>query len=594
MLRAMKRRSTIDAFFENAHRLEARIALRHKVDGAWRETSWGDYARLVRRAARAFVHLGVAAGGAVIIVGPNRPEWVIADLGAMAAGAVPAPIYPTLTGDQAAWVAAHCEATVAVVHDAAQLAKLRAEQARLPRLTRFVLMEGQGDGDAVLSWDRFLALGDQVPDAELDQRIAGIESSGLATLIYTSGTTGTPKAVMITHGNLLFIGESNRTSGLAVSESDHLLSYLPLSHIAEQVLTIHVPAVNGCTVSFCEKLEQLGDLLRDVRPTVFFGVPRVWEKLQAKMVEAGASAPWLKRKIAKWARSVGLAAGYAQQSGKSPPLAYGLAKRLVFSKVRERLGLDRARLCASGAASISKATLEFFLSLDIPIYEVYGMSESTGPATINLPGAFRLTTVGRVLSGTELKLAEDGEILMRGPHVFVGYLKDPVATGEALDADGWLHSGDIGEIDADGFVRITDRKNDLFKTAGGKFIAPQKLEALLKSIPGVGQAVAIGNARRFVAALVTLDPEAAAREAERIGSTGRTVEQLAEDRAFLALLDEGVKRVNHALAPYESVKRIKVLATEFTIDSGELTPTLKIKRKVVGQRWAKEIEALYE
>ncbi len=609
------RRSTIDAFFETARRLGGRIALRHRVAGAWQETSWTEYARLVRRAARALVHLGVPVGGAVNIVGPNRPEWVIADLAAMAAGGVAAPIYPTLTDEGVAFVAAHSEARVAVVHDERQLAKLRTHRERLPHLRHVVLMEGQGDGEPrwsgtacrtgaggaepslgsaleVLSWRDFLALGDRVTDEQLDRRLEAIRPEDTATLIYTSGTTGTPKAVMIPHRNLLFIGEANDGS-IRATDADHLLSYLPMSHIAEQMLSIHIAAVAGYTVSFCEKLDELPVHLREVRPTVFFGVPRVWEKLQAKMVEAGAASPWAKKKIAAWARSVGLRAGYAKMRGAPTPLGYGLAQKVVYSKVREKLGLDRAWFCVSGAAAIGKSTLEFFLSLDIPIYEVYGMSESTGPAAINRVDAYRLGTVGQVIPGTEIKLAPYGEILMHGPHVFSGYMKDEAATREALDAEGWLHSGDVGEMDGDGFLRVTDRKKDLFKTAGGKYIAPQRLEGLLKALPGVGQAVAIGDGRRYVTALLTLDPEAAAREAEKHGIGARTVDELARDRAFLALLDSQLQELNAGLASFETVKRIKVLPVEFTIESGELTPTLKVKRKVVGERYAGEIESLY-
>jgi long-subunit acyl-CoA synthetase (AMP-forming) len=264
--------------------------------------------------------------------------------------------------------------------------------------------------------------------------------------------------------------------------------------------------------------------------------------------------------------------------GAAPlPRGYALARKLVFSTVRERLGFDRVRFCASGAAPISQATLEFFLSLDLPIYEVYGMSEVTGASTICHPGAHRVGSVGRPLPGTELKLAPDGEILMRGPHVFRGYLKDEAATREALDADGFIHSGDVGELDADGFLRITDRKKDLLKTSGGKFVAPQNLESLLKGIGGVGHVVVIGDQRKYVVALFTADPPA-----------------LAADPAFLGRLEAGVRQINARLAPYETIKRWHVLPTEFSVETGELTPTLKIKRKVVSQRYAQEIEALYQ
>jgi long-subunit acyl-CoA synthetase (AMP-forming) len=579
------RRSPLDSFFENANRLQQRTALRQKASGAWRETSWSDYARDVRRAARGLMHLGVTAGGRIAIVGPNRPEWVIGALGAMAAGAAPAGIYTTSTPDQMAYIAAHAEAPVVIVHDHKQLAKFRAQKAQLPLVKHYVLMSGEPQAADELTFAQLLALADKVPEAELDTRLKAIKPDDVATLIYTSGTTGTPKAVMITHGNVAFAGEANVQFIRATAE-DHLLSYLPLSHIAEQALTVFGPATAGYSVSFCDSLEQLGEYLRDVRPTLFFGVPRVWEKMQAKMIEAGKQNSGLKKKIAAWARGVGLRNGYARQNGGGAPAFYGLANKLVFSKVRERLGFDRLRFAACGAAPVAKSTLEFFLSLDLPIYEVYGMSEVTGAATLSSPGMHRTGTVGKVVPGTELKIAEDGEILMRGPLVCKGYLKDEAATREAIDADGWLHSGDVGEFDAEGFLRITDRKKDLFKTAGGKYIAPQTLEALLKGIPGVGQAVVVGEGKKFAVALLTLDPEACA-------TLGKSAAELAADGATVSRLQEAVQQVNAGLAPYETIKKIKVLPTEFTVESGELTPTLKLKRKVVSQRYAKEIEALY-
>jgi long-subunit acyl-CoA synthetase (AMP-forming) len=378
-----------------------------------------------------------------------------------------------------------------------------------------------------------------------------------------------------------------------VRPTDWSLSYLPLSHIAEQVMSIHLPAVSGGTLSFCEDLNQLGDYLREVRPHLFLGVPRVWEKIQAKMTEAGAAAPPLRKKIAAWARKLGLENGYALQQGKPRPFLYPLANKIVYSKVRERLGLDRARYLATAAAPIAKSTLEFFLSLDMPILEIYGMSECTGPGTMSKPGAFRTATVGKIFPGTELKIAEDGEILMRGPHVFLGYLKDEEATRQTIDADGWLHSGDVGQFDGDAYLRITDRKKDLIITAGGKNVAPQNLEALLKGIPGVAQAVVVGDRRKYLVALLTLDPESARREAQAAGASGSTVAELAGDPKLVARIDEGVKKVNAGLASYESIKKFKILADEFTIESGELTPTMKVKRKVVNDRYKDAIESLY-
>jgi long-subunit acyl-CoA synthetase (AMP-forming) len=579
-------RTLVQAFFDTANRFSTRVALRHKRGGSWHERTFGDYAREVRRAGRALMHLGVEPGGKVSILAPNRPEWMIGALGAMAAGGAPVGIYGTSTADQVGYIAAHAESRVAIVHDAKQLAKFRAEAANLPRLEHFILLDGKPQQPDELTWDDFLALADQTADAALDARWKALTPQSVATLIYTSGTTGVPKAVMISHRNVTFAAEGAQRR-LGVSERDHLLSYLPLSHIAEQVLSLHAPAIVGYTVSCLEDMTQLGDYLREVRPTVFFGVPRVWEKMQAKMMEAAKSAPPLRRKIAAWARATGLRAWRAIEAGQKPPLSYYLAKKLVYSKVRERLGLDRCWMMVSGAAAISRSTLEFFFSLDLPIYEVYGMSEVTGPGTLAVPGAFRIGTVGRAIDGTEVKIAEDGEILMRGPHVFLGYFKDEAATKEMIDEEGWIHSGDIGELDADGYLRITDRKKDLFKTAGGKYIAPQPLEGKLKAIPGVGQAVVIGEGRKYAVALLTLD-------ADTCKAMGRTPEEMAADPVVVQQIEGEVRKINATLAPYETIKRIKVLPTEFTVEAGEMTPSLKLRRKVVNQRYAAIIDGLYE
>jgi long-subunit acyl-CoA synthetase (AMP-forming) len=397
---------------------------------------------------------------------------------------------------------------------------------------------------------------------------------------------------MITHTNVVWTAQSLiETVGFGPDEVT--VSYLPMSHVAEQMVSIHGPMAMGALVYFAESLEKLGENLIEIRPTLFLGVPRVWEKIQAKMVAAAASAPPLRRKLVAWAKGVGLAGGYAEQRGERKPLLYPLAKRLVFDKVRKRLGLDRARICVTSAAPISKDTLEFFLSLGIPIFEVYGMSECTGPATYSPPERYRTGKCGMCIPGAELKIAEDGEICMRGKHVFRGYLKDPDATRNAIDEDGWLHSGDIGTVDAEGFVQITDRKKDLLITAGGENIAPQVLEGYLKAIPVVAQAVVIGDRRKYLSALVTLDTERVAKEAEIAGSSARTVTDAAKCRTFRRHLEKQIDAVNARLARVQTIKKFEIIPTEFSIEGGELTPTLKIKRKVVNEKYRAQIEALY-
>jgi long-subunit acyl-CoA synthetase (AMP-forming) len=548
--------STIQAFFETARRLGTRLAWKY---GA-REYTWSEAAQLVRRTARALLALGVKPGESVSIAGPNRPEWIIADLGAMAAGAVPAPIYPTLTAEQAGYVAEHSGAKVAIVQNDAQLQKLRS---RRPSM-QFVVIEGAAS--SAMSWDQLLARAGETPESALDERLAALQPRGLATLIYTSGTTGPPKAVMLSHENLLFASRVAQRIA-AISPDDVLVSYLPLSHVAEQMITIHGPAVSGAQIWFADALEKAPEVIRAARPTIFFGVPRVWEKMQSRIEEAATSASPLRRALLSWAR---------RSRG-------ALADRIVLSKLRARLGLDRARFAVTGAAAISLATLEFFDSLGIAILDVWGMSESTAMGTSNLPGARRPGTVGRPSAGVEIRIAPDGEILTRGPHVFLGYYKDEAATRDALDRDGWLHTGDVGELDAEGYLRITDRKKDLIITSGGKNISPQNLEGQLRRIPGVALAVVVGDARRHLAALFTLEPR-----------NGRGPEELARDTAVIAEIARGLDAVNGQLASFETIKKFRVLPVQFSVESGELTATMKVKRKVVAQKFAREIEELFQ
>jgi long-subunit acyl-CoA synthetase (AMP-forming) len=581
-----------DILDETASAHGSRPAMRHKENGTWKDISWSEYRRDARMVARAFIKLGLEPGQGVSIVGYNCPQWFIADIGAILAGGVPAGIYTTNTSEQCAYITDHCDAAIVVAENAEQLAKFKEVREQLPKVKAFILMNGTDEDENVFSWDEALALAEETSEEELDARIAAQDLHDVCTLIYTSGTTGPPKAVMITHHNIVWTGEV-AMGLLEGGPEDQLLSYLPLSHIAEQLISLHGPMnIGGCT-AFAESMELLGDNLREIRPTYFLGVPRVWEKIQAKMMIAGAKNSPLKKKIAKWARGLGLEAGYAEQNGGRRPTLYPLADKVVFSKVRERLGLDRCRLAVTSAAPISKHTLEFFLSLSIPLYEVYGMSECTGPATISLPGRYKTGSAGFCLPGAELKIAEDGEICMRGSHVFKGYYKNAEATEETIDDEGWLHSGDIGTIDDKGFLAITDRKKDLIITAGGENIAPQLIEGQLKAIDVVGQAVVVGDRRKYLAALLTLDPERVQTEAERCGSPAKNLDEALGCATFSAHLQKQVDGVNAHLARVQTIKKFVVIPSEFTIDGGELTPTMKVKRKVINEKYAQEIEDLY-
>jgi long-subunit acyl-CoA synthetase (AMP-forming) len=569
-----------------------RPAMARKRGRGWETTTWRAYRDAVRQAARALVATGVAPGQGVVILSFNRPEWFVTNLAAMAAGARPAGIYTNSTPEQCRYIAEHAEAAVAVVENRASLEKLEGKGGRPAGLKTVVLLDGPATPPGVVTWADFLARGEASHDAEVERRTAAAGPGDVASYIYTSGTTGSPKAVMLTHGNLAFIARKAQEI-LPIVATDRLISYLPLSHIAEQVVSHLLSIATGACVYFAESLDKLPENLREIRPHLFLGVPRVWEKVQAGIQAAGAQAGPVRRRIAAWARTVGLAGGYADQEGRPRPWSYGLADRLVFSKVRERLGFDAMRILAVSAAPIAKETLDFFQSLGLPIMEIYGMSECTGPTTLSLPSRYRLGRAGVAIPGTELRVAEDGEIQMRGPHVFKGYYKNDEATRETLDPEGWIHSGDIGEIDADGFLRVTDRKKEILITSGGKNIAPQHLEGKLKQIAAVSQAVAIGDRRPYVVALLTLDPARVAGEAEKAGSPARTPEDAARCPVFRAYVEKQVESVNASLARYETIKKVALLPKELTVESGELTPTLKLKRRAILERHQDVIAALY-
>ena len=559
------------------------VAYQAKVAGRWQATTYRAFVAEVRTAARALIALGLPARGVVALLGFNRPEWVIVAHATMMAGGAAAGIYTTSSPEEVHYIVDHSEAALILVEDAAQLAKVQARRADLPRCRHIVLMRGTaapGDDD-VLTWEAFLARGAEASEAALDERLARLAATELASLIYTSGTTGPPKGVMLSHGNLAWTARALLDVGGTV-EGDVGLSYLPLSHIAEQTASIHMPATAGSTVYFAESIEKVADNLKDARPTVFFGVPRIWEKFHAALAAKLGALTGAKQKLVAWARSVCAEVNALRDRGAAVPrlldVQYRLAQRLVIGKLKAALGLDRARVLISGAAPIAPDVLAFFASLDLPVQEIYGQSEDCGPTSFNLPGKTRLGSVGPPFPGIEVKLAEDGEILVRGPNVFMGYFKEPAATAEVL-IEGWLHSGDLGAFDADGFLSITGRKKEIIITAGGKNIAPKNIEAALKQLPLITEAVVIGDRRHYLTALITIDEALAAA--------------LAPD-AVRAQVQAQVDRVNHTLARVEQIKKFAVLPRAFSLDTGELTPTLKLRRKVIATRYDREIEAMYE
>ena len=572
---------------------------RCKADG-WDSWASRELFEQVRELSLGLTGLGVRPGRRVGLLSESRPEWVVADLAILACGAVTVPIYPTLPAAQVRYILADAGATVAVAADETQAAKVRAVWPELPDLRALVVIDPPAEAPPAqreMTLAAVQARGHQrlVREDGLARRykeaVAAIEPDQLATIIYTSGTTGDPKGVMLTHGaivaNLTDVGVL-----VHVTEDDEALSFLPLSHAFERIV-IYLYLFRGTTVTFAESLDTVArDMLR-VRPTVMTGVPRVYEKLHSRVLEAVAQGSALRQRLFRWAMGVGRACRAAPLRGVQPAgharAALPLADRLVLSKVRARTG-GRLRFAVSGGAPLPTAVGEFLFTVGIPVLEGYGLTETAPVLTVNPERAPRLGTVGKALPRVELRVADDGEILARGPNVMLGYHGKPEATAEVL-SDGWFHTGDIGRIDDDGYLVITDRKKELLVTAGGKNVAPQPIEQRLKQHPLVAEAVLVGDRRPFVSALIVPDfaALAAAVGAEADADHAALVARADVRRRF----DGIVEAVNADLPPHEQVRKHALVPAEPSIATGELTPTLKIKRRVVTEQWRDYIEALY-
>lgn len=591
---ANNRDNIIERFLQHRRIRPAAPAYYEKTGSAWVPTYWEEYTTQVRAAARSLIALGIEPGNVVCMLGFNRPEWAIGQLAAMMAGAVGAGIYTTNSPSEVKYILAHSEAPAVILENESQWAKVKEVRDQLPHLRWAIMMRGTKiDDPMAMTWETFMQRGTTIDEADLDARIAAIEMEQLASLIYTSGTTGPPKAVMLSHHNLASTARNGQAL-FQLTPNEVLLSYLPLSHIAEQMFTIHTGATVGYSVYFAESLTQLPDNLREVQPTVFFGVPGVWERFRNRVGERLNESEGTKRKIADWAQTIGRRVADLRNQGQEPggklAVQYRLADKLVFSKVKPLLGFSRTRVAVSGAAAINKEILEFFSGLDVTIYEVYGQSEGCGPTTFNRPGATRFGTTGQAWPGSEVKLAPDGEVIMRGPNVFMGYYKDAAATRDTL-IDGWLHSGDLGRFDEEGYLSIVGRKKDIIITSGGKNIAPRNIEAALKNIELIGDAVLVGEGRKYLSALLTLEPEAAGRFAAANQIEG--AELHTHPKVIAAIQAEIDEVVNPQFARVEQVRKFTLLSRPFSVEGGEMTPTLKLKRKVIYDMHLDAIEDMY-
>ena len=581
---------------QTAQRLGNHPAYQVRNDEGWQATSWDTYGQQVRDAARALINLGVARGDAVAILSFNNPEWTVMAFGAMAVGATPVGIYWTSSPADIAYILNHCRASVLLVDEASRLQAVQACPEPLPHLRTIVMVRDSDQADAkqpVLSWSSFMGLSHPAQERALTQRLESLQASDIGTLIYTSGTTGPAKAVALSQGNLWWTGHTMRQL-FDVSANDRVISYLPLAHIAEQMGSMHNQVHSGFTVYYARSMEALGEHLKEVRPTIFFGVPRVWEKMQSGIEAKLSQATGIMAAMARWAMGVGQRWHQLEHAGLRPSaslrLQKALAGRLVHSKVKAALGLDQARLLSSGAAPIAPEKLRFFAGLDLVVRELYGQSEVTGPSTLSLPGSTRLGSVGLPLPGTDITVAEDGELLVRGPHVFQCYMGSPQATADSF-TDGWLRTGDLGHIDEDGFVFITGRKKDLIITSGGKNISPANIETALMDAHLVEHAVVCGDGHHYLTALLTLDPVALAGFAAQHGLDD--TEALHQHPMVLQALQADVDHVNATQARVAQVRKFAVLTQPLSVATGELTPTLKVKRKVVLDRQRALIEQLY-
>jgi long-chain acyl-CoA synthetase len=572
-------------------------------DGPWQTITWGQTRQRALELAAGLIELGLQPGERVALMMPNRTEHVLADLGVVHAGGVPVTFYATLAADQIGYVAGDCDARIAVLDGAAELARWQAVLPQLPALTKIIVRDAAAcpSGDQYLTWADFAALGRERLAAAPDTvagRVAGISPDDPATILYTSGTTGNPKGVLITHRSVLYEAATGEYTDFMMGQI-RWVSYLPLAHIAERMLSFYLPVHHAWDVHFCHNAAaELLATLGAVRPTAFFGVPRVWEKIQAG-IQALLSVEQdpARRAAVEAAMDTGRRYTRSCEFGSTTPdgLAeeFRQADEAVLQPIRSLLGLGEAASVASAAAPLPADVGEFFAGLGMKILDVYGMTETTGAFTTNNPGAFRLGTVGRPVPGVEVRIAEDGEILTRGPLNTPGYLNLPERTAELIDDDGWLHTGDIGSLDDDGFLSVVDRKKELIITSGGENISPAAIENLLVAHPLIGQALSYGDRRRYVVALLTLDGDVAPAWARARGIEASSLAELAEQPAVLEAVGRAVAAANERLARVQQVKRWRLLPVEWTAESEELTPTLKLKRRVVHAKYADVIDALY-
>ena len=575
-----------------------RVAIREKDRGRWTTYTWADYAARLTSVARGLAELGVTEGDRVAVHSENTPPWLFSDLATQALGAITVGIYPTSPAAEVEYLLGHSEAKVLIAEDEEQLDKAMEVRSRLPALQRIVVVDPRGvdmSDDILMSLAELEEMGRR-SSLDVEASASAIDPAAAAIIVYTSGTTGPPKGAMLSHRNLQAAAVASG-SVFDVTEDTEVLSYLPLCHIAERLISGIDAVAQGYVVNFGEDSESFTEDLREVQPTFFLGVPRVWEKLMAsitiRMADAGALKRWNYRFWMKAGAGVARRRWATGKVSGRDKLVYGLGWLFLYRPLRAKLGMSRVEGVLSGAAPIAPQVLEFFWTIGVPVREGYGQTENTAMGTITPADDVRLGKVGLPVAGCELRIAEDGEILTRGPGTFLGYFKNPEATAETIDSDGWLHTGDVGELDEDGFLKITDRKKDIIITAGGKNISPSEIENKLKVSPFVREAIVIGDKRKYLTALIGIELDTVSNWAlrQRIGFT--TYADLSSKEEVVALIGKWVDEVNADLAQVETIKRFTLLPKELDQDDGEVTATQKVKRAAISREFAPQIEEMY-
>jgi long-chain acyl-CoA synthetase len=580
-----------EAFQITAEDHPDRVALRTKDDEF--SCTWGEYADKVREYAAGLAALGLGKGDTMAIMLTNRPEFHMVDSAAMHLGATPFSVYNTYSPEQIAHLVSDSEATVLVTEQAFLERMLKVNE-ECGAVEHVISVDG---GENAMTLDELADRGED--DFDFEGTWKSVEPDDILTLIYTSGTTGPPKGVQLTHANLVSAVQSFDEI-ISFPDDGRVVSYLPMAHIAERNCSHYLPMMLGFTTTCCPDPRQVVGYLPEVRPTWFFAVPRIWEKLKAGLeATMAAEEDEQKKQATKWALDVGMKRVQAVQAGEeiSDELEqeWQKADEMVLSKIREKLGLNELESCNVGAAPTPREVIEFYHSIGIPLAELWGMSETCGAGTCNPPEKIKIGTVGPTAPGIEIKLGEDGEVLVKGGIVMTGYRNEPEKTKETIDDDGWLHTGDIGEIDDDGYLTIVDRKKELIINAAGKNMSPANIESKLKAAgPLIGQAIAIGDGRSFNVALITLDPDALPGFAKEKGLSGSSPDEVADEEAVQEAVQAEVDKANEQLARVEQIKKFTVLPTDWEPGGEELTPTMKLKRKPIAEKYGDEIEALYE